>query len=169
MAALDPKEILEEAGRFAVERHQGQVRRDGVTPYVMHPQSVMAIVRDEFGVKDPEVLAAALLHDTIEDTRTDYDDLRERFGKRVADIVSALTKDKRLPEARREREYFARLARASRDAKLCKVGDALHNLRDTDEGHRPKARRKGRALLRVFRGAPGLGKALDLLKKETAR
>jgi (p)ppGpp synthase/HD superfamily hydrolase len=169
MSATSPKDILERAERFAVGRHEGQFRRDGVTPYVMHPKSVMAIVRDEFGVKDPGVLAAALLHDTIEDTRTDYDDLREHFGKRVADLVSVLTKDKRLPEARREREYFARLARASRDAKLCKVGDTLHNLRDTDEAHRPKALRKGRTLLRIFRGAPGLGKALDLLRKEAAR
>jgi len=169
MSRTPAKDILERAERFAVGRHEGQFRRDGVTPYVMHPKAVMAILRDELGVTDPEVLSAALLHDTIEDTRTDYDDLCGEFGKRVADLVSVLTKDKRLPEARREREYFARLARAPRDARLCKVGDTLHNLRDTDEVHRPKALRKGRTLLRIFRGAPGLGKAVELLKAEVSR
>jgi (p)ppGpp synthase/HD superfamily hydrolase len=169
MSKTAAKNIVERADRFAEERHEGQFRRDGRTPYVEHPRNVMAILRDELGVEDPEVLAAALLHDTIEDTRTDYDDLCGRFGKRVADIVSVLTKDKRLPELRREREYFARLARASRDARLCKVADTLHNLHDTDAAHRPKALGKGRTLLRLFRNSPGLREAVQLLMKEVSR
>src|SRR5205823_13691949 len=61
-----------------------------------------------FGIRDPKVLAAAVLHDTIEDTTTDYDDLAERFGKDVADWVASLTKDMRRPEDEREEEYRAR-------------------------------------------------------------
>ena len=162
-------DLIGRADHFARERHKDQFRRDGKTPYVEHPRAVMAILRWELGVDDPEVLAAALLHDTIEDTRTDYDDLFERFGKRVADIVSVLTKDKRLPEPRREREYFARIARASREARLCKAGDTLHNLRDTDAAHRPKALGKARKLLRILRGSAGMEKAVALLGRQVRR
>ncbi len=169
MPKTPAKDILGRADRFAEERHEGQFRRDGRTPYVEHPRNVMAILRDELGVEDPEVLAAALLHDTIEDTRTDHDDLQDRFGRRVADLVAVLTKDKRLPEPRREREYFARLARAPREAKLCKAADTLHNLRDTDAAHRPKALGKARKLLRVLGGSAGLGKAAELLGREAGR
>ncbi len=160
------KDLLARAVAFAAHKHRHQFRRDGVTPYVEHPKAVMAIVRDEFGVADPETLAAALLHDTIEDTATDYDEIAERFGARVAGRVAALTKDKRLPEKRREREYFAQLARAPLGAKLCKVADTLHNLRDTDAAHRPKALHKGQLLLRTFRGVRALAPALEILREE---
>ena len=161
--------LVARADRFAEERHKDQFRRDGKTPYVEHPRAVMAILRRELGVDDPEVLAAALLHDTIEDTRTDYDDLQERFGRRVAELVAVLTKDKRLPEPRRERAYFTRIARAPRAARLCKVADTVHNLRDTDAAHRPKALGKARKLLRALGGSPGLGKAIRLLRCQFAR
>ena len=160
------KGILERAAAFAAYRHRHQFRRDGVTPYVEHPKAVMAILRDEFGVDDLEVLAAGLLHDTIEDTATDYDAIAEEFGPRVADLVAALTKDKRLPEGRREREYFAQLSRAPLSAKFCKVADTLHNIRDTDSTLRPKAHRKGRKLLGTFRGIKALAGPLAILKEE---
>jgi guanosine-3',5'-bis(diphosphate) 3'-pyrophosphohydrolase len=161
--------LVERADAFAERKHRRQFRRDGRTPYVEHPRAVMRIVRDEFGVSDPEVLAAALLHDTIEDTTTDYDELREEFGSRVAATVAILTKDKRLPEKRREDEYFAGLARAPRGARLCKIADTLHNLRDTDRAHRPKALGKARRLQAIFRRSPGLARALDLLRREMER
>ena len=163
------KDLLGRAAAFATHKHRHQFRRDGVTPYVEHHKAVMAIVRDEFGVADPEILAAALLHDTIEDTATDYDEVAERFGARVAGMVSALTKDKRRPEKRREREYFAQLARAPLGAKICKVADTLHNLRDTDAAHRPKALHKGQVLLRTFRGLRALTGPLGLLREEMDR
>lgn len=150
-------------------KHKHQVRRDGVTPYVEHPKAVMAILRDEFKVTDVDTLAAGLLHDTIEDTATDYDEVSERFGNRVADYVSALTKDKRLPEAKREREYFAQLARAPLPVRLCKVADSLHNLRDSDAAHRPKAAKKARKLLEIYKGARGLETPFRILRAELAR
>lgn len=159
-------DLVSRAATFAAERHDGQRRKDGVTPYIVHPRGVMEILRRELGVTDPDVLAAGLLHDTIEDTRTDYDDLLERFGPRVADLVSELTKDKRLPEKEREDEYFARLAGAPLEAKLCKVADTVYNLRDSTPVLLPKARKKAERLLGIFKGSPGLERALALLRQE---
>src|SRR5688572_4091330 len=90
--------VLLEAASFAARAHRHQLRKDGQTPYVAHPFRVCLVVRHVFGIDDPDTLAVALLHDTIEDTTTDYDDLAERLGGRVAAAVAALSKDMRLPE-----------------------------------------------------------------------
>src|ERR1700730_1290393 len=71
---------LLEAIAFAARAHRNQLRKDGETPYVSHVFRVCLIVRDRFGVADPQVLTAAVLHDTVEDTTTDFDDLEEIFG-----------------------------------------------------------------------------------------
>lgn len=153
--------------RFATEQHEGQVRKDGKTPYIEHPKAVMAIVRDEFGVDDPHVLAAALLHDTIEDTNADYDEIKERFGRRVADWVAVLTKDNRLPDARRERAYFKALAKAPLQARLCKIADSLHNLRDSAKAARKtKSKQKARTLLSIYKTDRRLAKPLAILRRE---
>ena len=159
-------DLAAEAEAFATRKHAGQFRKDGTTPYVEHPKAVMRIVRDEFGIDDPEVLAAALLHDTIEDTTTDYDDLHARFGRNVADWVAVLTKDKRLPDAKRERDYFAGLKKGPLQAKFCKIADSLHNLRDSTDQLRPKARKKAEVLLRIFKGVKTLEKPLAILRKQ---
>src|SRR5579871_3136851 len=90
---------------FAAQAHQHQMRKDQKTPYVSHPFRVSMIVRHVFGINDDDTLAAAVLHDTIEDTPKDYDDIFERFGSTVADYVAALTKDMRLPDEIREDRY----------------------------------------------------------------
>lgn len=165
------KADVKAALRFATEQHEGQFRKDGKTPYIEHPKAVMAIVRDEFGVDDPDVLAAALLHDTIEDTNADYDELKDRFGRRVADWVAVLTKDNRLPDARREREYFEGLAKAPLQARLCKIADSTHNLRDSAKAaKKTKAKQKARKLLSIYASDRRLSKALGVLKRalETA-
>ena len=158
-------DLVARADRMAAWKHNGQFRKDGRTPYVEHPRGVMRIVRDEFGVDDPRTLAAALLHDTIEDTTTDFDELAEEFGEEVAAWVALLTKDKRLPEERREREYFDGLRKAPVQAQLVKIGDTLHNLRDADKSKRAKAETKAKKLLEIFK-APPLKKALGLLREE---
>jgi guanosine-3',5'-bis(diphosphate) 3'-pyrophosphohydrolase len=162
-------DILKEALALATAKHGGQLRADRVTPYVEHPKAVQAIVLKEFGVTAPEVLAAALLHDTIEDTTTDYDELAGKFGRRVASWVAVLTKDKRLPEARREREYFDGLRRGPLQAKLVKVADSLHNLRDSDDRKRPKAVKKAKKLLSIFKGVAALKKPLEILREEIGK
>src|SRR3954470_9066092 len=115
--------LLLEAASFAARAHRHQLRKDGLTSYAAHPFRVCLIVRQVFGIDDPEVLTAALLHDTIEDTTTDFDDLEERFGPRVAGWVSALTKDKRLADDDREAAYTATLAGADPAVKVAKLAD----------------------------------------------
>jgi guanosine-3',5'-bis(diphosphate) 3'-pyrophosphohydrolase len=83
-----------------------------------------------FSCDDAVALAAALLHDTIEDTTTDYEDIEQRFGPEVARCVAALTKNMALPEDEREDEYDARLARADWRVRLVKLADVYDNYCD---------------------------------------
>lgn len=119
-----------EACSFAARRHRHGLRKDGRTPYVAHVYRVAMTVRDVFGCDDPTAIAAALLHDTIEDTETDYDDLEEAFGRQVADCVAALTKNAALPEPERERDYDERLAAGPWQARLVKLADCYDNYLD---------------------------------------
>lgn len=122
--------IVFEAAAFAAQRHRHQMRKDQETPYVSHVFRVCLVVRQVFGFDDPTMLAAALLHDTIEDTATDCDDIVERFGPVVAGWVAALTKDMRLPHEEREAEYIATLASSPWPVKVCKLADVYDNLND---------------------------------------
>ncbi|MEO1583851.1 MAG: HD domain-containing protein [Planctomycetota bacterium] len=126
------------AASFAAQMHQHQMRKDRRTPYVAHPARVAMTVRDTFGVTDPAAIAAAFLHDTIEDTPADYDDIDERFGSEIARLVAALTKNMLLPEQEREADYDARLTRADWRARLIKLADVLDNAEDIET--RPDAR-----------------------------
>jgi guanosine-3',5'-bis(diphosphate) 3'-pyrophosphohydrolase len=124
-----PHDILA-AAAFAARAHDGHRRKDGKTPYISHPFRVCLVVRDVFGQDDPRMLITALLHDTIEDTTTDFDDIEERYGAEIARWVAFLTKNKGLPEAEREREYIARLQRAPWQVHICKLADVYDNLTD---------------------------------------
>ena len=99
---------------FACEQHRGQKRSeaDGEIDYVVHPIRVAEHLRRIAGVDDVETLCAAVLHDTIEDSGTRYDELAELFGDRVARIVAELTNDSRLPKAERHADMLRRLATA---------------------------------------------------------
>ena len=115
---------------MAARFHLHGLRKDGCTPYVAHVFRVMMTVRDLFGCDDPETLCAAVLHDTIEDTPADFDDVEEGFGPTVAELVAALTKNMLLREDRREADYDERLARADWRARLVKLADVYDNLCD---------------------------------------
>ncbi len=121
---------LLEAASFAARAHDGQYRKDGETPYASHPFRVCLVVRDVFGFDDPRMLITALLHDTIEDTTTDFDDLAHRYGHEIAGWVADLTKDKRLPDDERERVYLERLMQAPWQVQVCKLADIFDNLMD---------------------------------------
>ncbi|MBS0190255.1 MAG: HD domain-containing protein [Phycisphaerales bacterium] len=123
--------LWREAASFSARKHAGQLRRDGRTPYFAHVVRVSMTVSELFGCHDEETLAAALLHDLIEDTTTDYDDIEERFGRTVAKMVAALTKNMALPEAGRERAYDRQIARADWRVRLIKLADAYDNLADS--------------------------------------
>jgi guanosine-3',5'-bis(diphosphate) 3'-pyrophosphohydrolase len=126
--------LWQQAAAFAARAHRNQVRKDGVTPYVSHPVRVTMTVALVFGETDEHLLAAALLHDTIEDTATDYDELLETFGSTVADAVAAMSKDMRLIEPKREAAYDEQLANGPWQGRMIKLGDVYDNLMDTYEG-----------------------------------
>jgi (p)ppGpp synthase/HD superfamily hydrolase len=124
-------DLLLDAVSFAARAHRHQLRKDKETPYAAHPFRVCLVVRHVFGIDDPRVLTAALLHDTIEDTTTDYDDVIERFGKEVADWTAALTKDMRMHEPEREAAYLAHLTAAPWQVAACKLADIYDNMTDS--------------------------------------
>ena len=122
--------LWQEAVSFAARVHKNQVRKDGRTPYFAHPVRVALTVRVGFDCEDPVALLAALLHDTIEDTTTDYDDIADRFGSEVAMCVATLTKNMALPESPREAAYDAQLAAGPWQARIVKLADQYDNLSD---------------------------------------
>jgi len=157
------------AASYAARRHHGQMRKDKETPYFAHPVRVMLNVLREFGETDPDTLCAALLHDTIEDTTTDWDDIAREFNPTVAGYVATLTKDKRLEEHVREERYFEAVAGAPRAVRLCKIADTLDNLRDLPTGgDRKKTVAKAQKLLAIYGedADPGVQKALGCLRRE---
>lgn len=145
---------LLEAVAFAARAHKGQLRKDNQTPYASHAFRVSLITRHVFGVEEPAVLTAAVLHDTIEDTPTDYDELAEHFGTEVAGWVAALSKDMRLPETEREQAYEANLATAPWQVRVCKLADIFDNLMDsrhTRSEMRARTLRRSRRYLQALR------------------
>ncbi|MBM3982633.1 MAG: bifunctional (p)ppGpp synthetase/guanosine-3',5'-bis(diphosphate) 3'-pyrophosphohydrolase [Planctomycetes bacterium] len=119
------------AAAFAARAHRHHTRKDNVTPYASHVFRVCLVVRHVFGFDDPKMLAAALLHDTIEDTNTDRDDIIEGFGDEVGAWVAALTKNTILPHDEREAEYCARLCAAPWQVQAIKLADIYDNLSDS--------------------------------------
>jgi guanosine-3',5'-bis(diphosphate) 3'-pyrophosphohydrolase len=126
----DHHRLLLSAASFAARAHHGQMRKDQVTPYVSHVYRVCLVVRDVFGFHDPRMLIAALLHDTIEDTNTDFDDIEKHFGQEIANWASFLTKNKALPETGREADYVKRLVQAPWQVQVCKLADMFDNMID---------------------------------------
>jgi myo-inositol-1(or 4)-monophosphatase len=124
--------LLDRAILFAVKAHADTERKGKGFPYIMHPLEAMAIVATM--TNDQELLAAAVLHDTIEDTDTTMEQLCAEFGPRVAKLVETETDqhfsaDKALTWHQRKQESLNRLASASRDAMIVALGDKLSNMR----------------------------------------
>jgi guanosine-3',5'-bis(diphosphate) 3'-pyrophosphohydrolase len=119
------------AAEFAAFKHREQ-RRKGVrgSPYINHPLAVASTLATEGGVEDVDVLAAAILHDTIEDTDTTEAELAREFGHAVAAIVVEVTDEKIQSRALRKRMQIAHAPHLSRQAKLVKLADKIVNLRD---------------------------------------
>jgi len=152
VASYDPfmsyKTKWHHAAALASRVHENQYRKDGRTPYDAHPARVAMIISALFGFQDETILAAAYLHDVIEDSGTDYEDVLELCGKETADYVAAMTKDMRLPEERREVAYDEQLAAGPWPARLIKLADVYDNLSDaqTDWGRRKLIKKAERAL-----------------------
>ena len=126
--------LLLKALAFAAHKHRDQRRKDpAASPYINHPIALADVLVNEGGVADVEVLCAALLHDTVEDTATTPQELQDTFGARIAAIVAEVTDDTRLPKAERKRLQIERASGISREAKLVKLADKICNLRDVAE------------------------------------
>jgi guanosine-3',5'-bis(diphosphate) 3'-pyrophosphohydrolase len=133
------KHPWQKAASYAARAHKHQSRRDGQTPYFAHPCRVALTVLAVFGCDDEGVLTAALLHDTIEDTLSDFDEIEEEFGRATADLVGALTKNKGLREAEREKDYDRRLAAAGWRAVIIKLADCYDNVSDAGSAERRRS------------------------------
>lgn len=122
---------LFEAIRFAAEKHRNQRRKDGEkSPYINHPIEVAQLLWKVGGVRDTDVLLAAVLHDTVEDTDTRPEEIRDRFGEKVMSLVLEVTDDKNLPKGERKRLQIETAPQKSFGAKLIKLADKSCNVRN---------------------------------------
>ena len=116
---------------FAAHKHRDQRRKGSMAPpYINHPIAVAQVLASEGGIDDPVVLMAAILHDTIEDTETTAEELRDAFGEAVTAIVLEVTDDKSLKKEERKALQIAHAAGRSQAARLVKLADKISNLRD---------------------------------------
>lgn len=123
---------IEKATKFAEDAHEGQTRKYTGAPYVVHPKRVAERARVQGEAED--VVVAALLHDTVEDTEVTKEQVAQEFGENVASMVAALTEERPAGMNRRQRlaAYFDRLSRERRDVKVLKLLDRLDNLNELD-------------------------------------
>lgn len=123
--------LILKALAFAAHKHRDQRRKDkNASPYINHPIALANVLCNEGGISDENVLCAALLHDTVEDTKTTPAELTENFGKIISDIVKEVTDNKRISKAKRKQLQIEHAAHASHEAKLVKLADKISNLRD---------------------------------------
>jgi GTP diphosphokinase / guanosine-3',5'-bis(diphosphate) 3'-diphosphatase len=116
---------------FAAARHRDQRRKDAVaSPYINHPIALAELLANEAGVDDEQVLMAAILHDTVEDTETTQEEIAGLFGDDIASVVAEVTDDKRLPKDARKRLQIEHAPTLGRSARLVKLADKICNLRD---------------------------------------
>ncbi|MDI9641285.1 HD domain-containing protein [Kamptonema cortianum] len=142
--------FLQRALQLALERHSGQWR-DGQTPlpYVFHPIGVMHNLIHTGGIRDESILAAALLHDLVEETETSILEIQSEFGSRVAELVREVTRIEPTESERRgltaeeiwelrTNRLLAEISAMSTDAQCIKLADRLDNLRESSATRSPK-------------------------------
>lgn len=134
MLDISSSERFARAAVFACEQHRGQNRDDARTPYAVHVFRVAEHLRRIAAEQDEEVLLAALLHDTIEDTGITYDTIASQFGGGVAELVAELTNDNRLPKAQRRAAMIEHIYTISTRAKRIKLADRLDNVTELVRG-----------------------------------
>lgn len=115
--------LIQKAKEFARECHKGQVRKDGINPYIKHPEAVVNLLL-KVGVRDEKILASAWLHDVVEDCNITLNKIQEEFGLEVAKIVDILTRN-----CSRD-EYKDRLKNSDFSVKIIKLADVIHNCFD---------------------------------------
>jgi GTP diphosphokinase / guanosine-3',5'-bis(diphosphate) 3'-diphosphatase len=124
-------ELVIQAAAFAAEKHRKQRRKDIETPFINHPIQ-LAYILVQADIEDPQILAAALLHDTIEDTDTTLDEIEIVFGYEIARIVAECSDDKSLTKLERKQAQIDHAAKLSHAAKLVKLADKIANVSDIE-------------------------------------
>ena len=152
---VESSKVVDKAMAFAIEAHKGQIRKYTNEPYVFHPMNVAKLVAQV--TDDQEVIAAALLHDTVEDTDVTLEDIQHEFGGYIAAWVENLT-DVSKPEdgnrAARKAIDRAHTAKALPPAKTIKLADLIDNSRSIVERDPEFAKiymKEKRALLKVLK------------------
>ena len=124
-------DLFIKAVAFAADKHKNQRRKDAeASPYINHPIALANVLANEGGITNKDVLCAAMLHDTIEDTETTEGELRLAFGDKIASIVLEVTDDKSLDKAARKQMQIEHAPHISIEAKMVKLADKISNLRD---------------------------------------
>jgi guanosine-3',5'-bis(diphosphate) 3'-pyrophosphohydrolase len=121
---------LLQAVEFSAEKHKNQRRKDQLTPYINHPISVARMIWEVAGVHDMDVIVAAILHDTVEDTDATFREIRDVFGDKVAKLVQEVSDDKSLPKEVRKKLQIDHADAISQEAKIIKIADKICNMRD---------------------------------------
>ncbi|HKP69259.1 MAG TPA: HD domain-containing protein [Pyrinomonadaceae bacterium] len=140
----DLPKILD-AASFAAVKHKDQTRKGNGQPYINHPLEVANILATIGGVDDDDMIIAALLHDTVEDTDATFEDLEKKFGPRITGFVRELTDDKSLPKQDRKRLQVEHAPHMTHEAKQIKLADKISNIRDVTDNpppHWPIERRR---------------------------
>jgi len=155
---------IRDAFEFAVDAHEGEERKGDGAPFIVHPVAVAALL-DAEGYDDA-VLAAALLHDVVENTDHELDELVERFGVGVAELVAAMTEDESIEDYEQRKDaHREQIAAAGERAAAIYVADKLSNLRDMRRLYAEVGERAGDrfnaptldARVRAWRRDAGLG------------
>jgi (p)ppGpp synthase/HD superfamily hydrolase len=122
--------LVTRAADFAARRHSGQARKGAARePYLNHLAEVATLLAETADEPDAWLVAAGWLHDTVEDTATEREELAELFGKDVAALVAEVTDDKSLPKAERKRLQIKTAAQKSPGARALKIADKISNIR----------------------------------------
>lgn len=135
------KNTISKAELFAKDKHQGQFRKRFAPPnveYFDHLENVVSELK-KMGAVNENILCAGWLHDTIEDTSVDYDEIMKNFNKTIADYVASVTKDTRLIKEEQERQYVIQLEKAPWQSKVVKLADIIANFKDLPNGYKDKS------------------------------
>ena len=164
------------AASFSAKKHIDQKRKgDSAAPYINHPLEVANLLINVGQVEDIDVLTAAVLHDTIEDTDTTKEEITELFGEKVCEMVMEVTDDKSLAKAERKQKQIEHASHLSVGAQQIKLGDKISNIKDVmndpPAGWSKERRREyvewGEKVVAGLRGAnPALEKHFDELVKK---
>lgn len=126
----DESAVILQALRFSANKHRNQRRKDNNSPYINHPIDVAEVLMTVGGVRELDVIVAAILHDTIEDTDTLPQEIEDLFGNPVLSLVLEVTDDKSLPKKMRKQLQVDNAPHKSLGAKQIKIADKISNLRD---------------------------------------